>query len=240
MPSRWVNGGSSDEYLDIPVLAFLIQADDRLILVDCGCTPEVVDDPRLAWGKLASLYHPLVGEEDLVDAQIRRAGFELGDITDVILTHLHMDHVGGLQLLNKPRVWLQRAEYRWGCSPDGYAAGGYFRKEYDPPGLDLNLLDGDASIADGVRCILTAGHTIGHQSVLVQLPSQLVCLVGDAAYNRELLDRRSSPALAWNTSEYLATLGRVATLGSFFGANLVFSHDPEQAEKLPRGTDFLH
>ena len=185
MPKRWIRVGGSDEAVAIPVLAFLVVAGDRLILVDCGCSPVVAEDPTRAWGKLASLYHPQMGRGDLIDARIRQAGFEVGDITDVIVTHLHMDHVGGLRLLpHHPRIWVQRAEHRWGGCPDSYAAGGYYREEFDLPGLNLQLLDGDATIADGVRCVLTAGHTPGHQSVLVRLPTRLTCIVGDAAYNR--------------------------------------------------------
>ena len=239
MPNRWIRVGGSDEYSEIPVLAYLIESDDRLILVDCGCSPVVTTDPADAWGKLASLYHPLVGQDDLIDAQIRGAGFDVADITDVILTHLHMDHVGGLQLLDHPRVWLQRAEHRWGFSPDQHAAGGYYPREFDLPGIDLHLLDGDSQIADGVQCILTAGHTPGHQSVLIQTPSHLFCVVGDAVYNKRLLERRSQPAVAWNVSDYMSTLGRLSTLESFFGATLLFSHDSEQAELLPGGASFL-
>ena len=240
MPKRWIRVGGSDEAVAIPVLAFLVVAGDRLILVDCGCSPVVAEDPTRAWGKLASLYHPQIGRDDLIDARIRQAGFEVGDITDVIVTHLHMDHVGGLRLLpHHPRVWVQRAEHRWGGCPDSYAAGGYYREEFDLPGLNLQLLDGDATIADGVRCVLTAGHTPGHQSVLVRLPTRLTCVVGDAAYNRRVLDARSVPAVAWDVNRYMSALARLSTLESFFGAQLLFSHDGAQTDTLPDGTDHL-
>ncbi|HEY9470301.1 MAG TPA: N-acyl homoserine lactonase family protein [Propionibacteriaceae bacterium] len=240
MPKRWVRVGGSDEPMTIPVLAFLVVAGDRLVLIDSGCSPVVTEDPDKAWGSLTSLYHPHIGPDDLIDAQIRRAGFEVGDVTDVVLTHLHFDHAGGLRMLDHPRVWVQRAEHRWGGCPDGHAAGGYFKQEYDLPGLDLQLLDGDATIADGVQCVLTAGHTPGHQSVLVRLPSGLVCVVGDAAYNRQMLDRRSLPAVAWDVSRYMSALTRLSTLETFFGAQLLFSHDPAQVDDLPEGSDFLN
>jgi N-acyl homoserine lactone hydrolase len=239
-PKRWVRVGGADEPVTIPVLAFLVVAGDRLVLIDSGCTPVVAEDPVRAWGKLTSLYQPHIGPDDLIDAQIRQAGFEVGDVTDVVLTHLHFDHAGGLALLKgDARVWVQRAEHRWGACPDGHAAGGYFKAEYDLPGLDLQLLDGDATIADGVQVVLTAGHTPGHQSVLVRLPSGLACVVGDAAYNRQMLDRRSIPAVAWDVSRYMSALTRLSTLESFFGARLLFSHDPTQVDDLPVGTDYL-
>ena len=239
MPKRWVKAGGSDDYTRIPVLAFLVAGPDHLTLVDCGCSPAVVEDPEAAWGKLGRLYHPEVGPEDLVDAQIRQAGYRVEDVTDVVLTHLHMDHVGGLQLLARPRVWLQRAEHRWGTAPDAFCSGGYYAHEYQLPDLDLHLLDGDTEIADGVRCFLTAGHTPGHQSVLVRTDSGSVCVVGDAAYNRPMLDRRSAPAMAWDIDRYMASLGHLTTLERFYGTKLLFSHDPEQAAELPSGQDHL-
>ena len=72
MPKRWVRVGGADEPVTIPVLAFLVVAGDRLVLVDSGCTPVVTEDPVKAWGKLTSLYHPHIGPDDLIDAQIRR------------------------------------------------------------------------------------------------------------------------------------------------------------------------
>ena len=233
MPQRWIKAGGSDDYARIPVLAFLVAGDDHLTLIDTGCAPAVADDPRSAWGRLGELYHAEVAREDLLDAQVRAAGHRLEDVTDVVLTHLHMDHVGGLQLLDRPRIWLQRAEHRWGVSPDKHGSGGYFAHEYQLPDLDLHLLDGDAEVADGVRCFLTAGHTPGHQSVLVQTPAGPVCVVGDAAYNRALLHRRSAPALAWDVDRYMASLGHLATLEEFYGTRLLFSHDAEQEDALP-------
>lgn len=239
MPKRWIRAGGSDEYTRIPVLSFLIVAGDRLVLVDTGCSPEVVDAAEAAWGRLARLYHPQISAGDLVDAQIRATGFDPSDVSDVILTHLHMDHAGGLRLVKHARVWVQRAEHRWGSCPDAHGSGGYFRKEFDLPDLDLHLVDGDAEVADGIRAIRATGHTPGHQSVLVRLPSSLVCIVGDAVYNRKSLDRRSMPALASDTGQYMGTLGRLATLETFFGARLLFSHDAEQDETLPSGHEYL-
>lgn len=239
MPQRWVKAGGADSYVRIPVLAFLVAGDGHLTLVDTGCAPAVVTSPRSAWGRLGELYHAEVSSSDLLDAQVRAAGHRLEDVTDVVLTHLHMDHVGGLQLLDRPRIWLQRAEHRWGVSPDKHGSGGYYSHEYQLPDLDLHLLDGDDEVVDGVRCFLTAGHTPGHQSVLVRTDAGSVCVVGDAAYNRAMLDRRSTPALAWDVDRYMASLGHLATLERFYDTRLLFSHDAEQAELLPPAPERL-
>lgn len=233
-PERWIRSGGSDETAVIPVLCYLAVAADRLILFDTGCTPAVVKDPAAAWGRLSRVYRPIVQSGEVIDEQIRRAGFEPSDITDIVVSHLHMDHAGGLSSFrHRPRVWVQRAEYRWGACPDPHGSGGYFEREFRLPDLNVNLLDGDAEIADGVQAILTDGHTPGHQSLLLRMKSGLRCLVGDAAYNRSLLEKRTTPAVASDVGRYMASLSRLKTLETFWGAELMFSHDPEQAAALP-------
>lgn len=234
MPERFIRLGGSSEDAVIPVLSFLAVGKDTLTLIDTGCAPAVATDPTEAWGKLARTYRAQIGPDELVDAQVRKAGFDIGDVTDVVLTHLHMDHVGGLQLIpHRPRIWMQRGEHRWGVSPEPHFAGGYFRHEYDLPDLDIHLVDGDSVIADGIAVLATHGHTPGHQSVVVQLPSGPVCIVGDAVYNRQLLDRRSLPAIASSPSQYLSAVSRLGTLETFFHTRLLFSHDAAQADELP-------
>lgn len=239
MPERWIRVGGPDRLATIPVLAFLIPSGDQLVLVDAGCAPAVATEPERAWGKLANLYHADVQPENLLDAQVRAAGYKPHEITDVVVTHLHMDHVGGLEMVRHANVWLQRAEYRWGHCPDDYAAGGYFKNEYDYPDLNLKLLDGDARVAAGVQVMSTVGHTPGHQSVLVRLDSGFFCIVGDAVYNRKSLSRRSQPAVAWDTGRYMESLSRLQSLEDFFGAELLFAHDSDQAEILPQSPNFI-
>ncbi len=53
---------------------------------------------------------------------------------------------------------------------------------FDFAGARFELLDGDAEIAEGVRVVATPGHTIGHQSVLVDLPDGTNMMIGDAAF----------------------------------------------------------
>lgn len=239
-PERWIRTGGADVAVEIPVLCYLLVGADRLILFDTGCSPAVVHDPEKAWGKLARTYKPLVDPGEVVDAQIRLAGFDPDDVTDIVISHLHMDHVGGLvTMATGPQVWVQRAEYRWGGCPDPHGSGGYFPSEFLLPGLRVKLLDGDAPIAPGVQAILTDGHTPGHQSLVVRMPSGPRCLVGDAAYNRRLLDKRTTPAVASDIPRYMASLSRLTTLETYWGAELLFSHDVDQAASLPAAADPL-
>ncbi len=124
-------------------------------------------------------------------------------ITDVVLSHLHFDHAGGLTCerdgrlvptFPTARVHVQRQEYA-----DARANFGLSETTYPPENLNpidqagaWNLLEGEVEIVDGVRAILAPGHTRGHQAVLVTGRDRSLVFGGDtlptaghlgAAYN---------------------------------------------------------
>ena len=82
----------------MPVYSWLIKLADQLILVDTGETAKIYEKGYLPEG---GLYHKAVQtkikKEEEIPAQIKVLGFELQDIKTVILTHLHGDHIGGIE-----------------------------------------------------------------------------------------------------------------------------------------------
>jgi N-acyl homoserine lactone hydrolase len=57
---------------------------------------------------------------------------------------------------------------------------------FDFAGARFELIDGDAQVADGVRVVATPGHTVGHQSVIVDTPDGGAVMIGDAAYTSDI------------------------------------------------------
>ena len=96
---------------------------------------------------------------------------DLADIHAVAVSHLHYDHAGGLKhFAGRVPVHIQRAEYDYGMSsPPGPERNGIFRVDFDDPRIDWRPAQGDAEIAPGVTAVLTAGHTPGHQSFVVEM-----------------------------------------------------------------------
>lgn len=149
----------------------LVIAGNRRLLVD----PGLGDWPPTAIG---DGWHR--DEPTALDQSLRAAGLEPTDITDVILTHLHIDHCGGTLTgspagtsLRFPRArhFVQRRE--WDHAVAG--AGRRHRSGYHPTAFlplaaagVLELVDGDAEPAPGITLRLTPGHTPGFQLVLVQ------------------------------------------------------------------------
>ena len=168
-----VEGASDDEYLREPVPGVLLQCDGGWLLLDTGFNTALITDPQLRrrfHGDPA--FRPVLpgpGEplEDALDA----AGIAMPEIYAVAVSHLHNDHAGGLKhFAGRVPVHLQRAELDFGLSgAPAVEADGIFRVDFDDPALDWRLADGDAEIAPGVTAVLTAGHTPGHQSFVVDL-----------------------------------------------------------------------
>jgi glyoxylase-like metal-dependent hydrolase (beta-lactamase superfamily II) len=150
---------------------FAIRFDDgRVILVDTGIGP--ADAPAKAWA-------PVPGR---LPDELTAAGIAPDDVTKVVLTHLHSDHIGwaapgGIPLFRQAEYLLQQAEL------DALDQINPALRERIIEPLrshdQLRLLSGDTSLPGPVRVVATPGHTPGHQSVLVTSADRTLAVTGD-------------------------------------------------------------
>jgi glyoxylase-like metal-dependent hydrolase (beta-lactamase superfamily II) len=121
---------------------------------------------------------------------LQELGVDPDSITDVVVSHLHFDHAGGLtcerdgRLLpsfRKARVHVQRQEYEDARANLGITNASYPRENLDPieEAGAWNLLEGEVEIVPGVRAIFSPGHTRGHQAVLVTGRDRSLVFGGD-------------------------------------------------------------
>jgi len=146
-----------------------IEAGDERILVDTG----VGEPPE----KLADIYRI---EKDIdLPTSLSNIGLHPDDITMVINTHLHFDHTGYNPLFGSARFISQEAEISYSKDPHRFQKGGY----YQPNIRDLNYkpVIGEKEVAPGVILVPTPGHTPGHQSVVVELPDEVIIYTGDVS-----------------------------------------------------------
>ncbi len=162
----------------------VVRSGDRTILIDAG----LGSDPNLNLPKAGRLVQRLAA-----------AGIDLPSVTDVVLTHLHMDHIGGLlvdgvreRLRPDLRVHLAAAEAEFWAAPD-------FSKVAMPPGFpdalrrsakqflneysgQLRPFETDYEVAPGVLVHRTGGHTPGHSVVRLASRGDRLTFAGDAVF----------------------------------------------------------
>ena len=172
---------------------------------------------------------------------LRVFGLEPGDVTDVVLTHLHYDHAGNLDKLPNARFHVQDAEldYATGrCMCHAPLRHAYsvddvvelVRKVY----ADRVVFHaGDASIAPGVDLLLIGGHTRGLQSVRVATPRGRVVLASDASHYYENFEQERPFPIVYNVADMLAGHRRLLAEADS-PEHVVPGHDPLVLERYPR------
>lgn len=178
-----VKGGDPARFLLEPVTGVAVVYDEGWALLDSGFNVDTVRDPvRRAAHYNTDSYTAIVPPGDPLPDQMKLVGLDWKDLAFVAITHLHLDHSGGLRfLVDGPDVVLQQREYDFAMDEAGLEHA-YFRDDYEIPGLNFRLVDGDSELAPGLDALATFGHTPGHMSFAVTLPDTgTIVLAGDAA-----------------------------------------------------------
>jgi glyoxylase-like metal-dependent hydrolase (beta-lactamase superfamily II) len=172
------------EMLNWPLNVVVVRSGGRTILVDSGLGV----DPNLDLSRAGRLA-----------PRLKFAGIDLASVTDVVLTHMHMDHVGGLladgmrdRLSPNLRIHLAAAEAEFWDSPDfsrtsmptGFpdalrSAGKRFLDEYRSR---LRPFEKEHEVAPGVVVQRTGGHTPGHSVVRLASGGDRLTFAGDAVF----------------------------------------------------------
>lgn len=160
----------------------LIDTGNELILIDTGIGDKGQD-------KFNDIYQ--VNHHTNLETSLQKFKFTTSDINIVINTHLHFDHCGGNTKLDSngkviptfpnAKYYIQKSEWEAAINPDRRSKASYLKEDFLPlQDADLvKIVDGDAKIINGIEVIKTAGHTYGHQVVLVGSENQKLIYWGD-------------------------------------------------------------
>ncbi len=228
--SGLVAGADPSRTLDIPVMVWLLKGSDgRRVLVDSGFHQKKFVD---RW-KVRGFRTP-------ADA-VAAAGVPAAEVTDVIITHAHWDHAGGVDQFPKATVWIQRDEYRYYTGEAWHARnthGGV--DEEDMRALlaanlagRLRFVEGDnVEPVPGIRCYTGGKHTWASQFVAAQAAGGTVVLASDNVYLYENLEKRVPIAQTLDAASNLAAQDRIRALAS--PGVVVPGHDPAVFERFSR------
>src|SRR5436190_13792862 len=171
--------------MDIHVL--LVQTRDATILIDAG-----LDDPGSSWGESFLEALPGLVRTPGVGAGLASMGIRPEDVTHILLTHVHFDHVIGLAVEGdgrlvprypNARVLLGRGD--WENVPEEHLepAAKARIQAIEEAGL-LDLVDGEREVVPGVTMIPAPGESPGHSMIRVSSNGERLYVVGDLFHHR--------------------------------------------------------
>jgi N-acyl homoserine lactone hydrolase len=179
-----------------------------------------------------------MGPDDDVVSRLATLGLAPGDISHVVVSHLHFDHAGGLQHFPHAPIVVHERELQFAHWPAVYARDLYDRDDFDH---DLQWVEvrGEYDVfGDGTIVTLpTPGHSPGHQALVVRLASGMHVLVADTHYLTAKMRERRLPGIRWSPDAMVESWHKVEELERIHAAKLIFTHDLDFAETKPLAPD---
>jgi glyoxylase-like metal-dependent hydrolase (beta-lactamase superfamily II) len=239
-----VNGMYEDGPVDLPFSFILARHGDRNVLVDTGFMknetgPNFSDKFGIPWW-----ISPV--------RMLAELGLSPDDITDIVVSHAHFDHMGSIDQFPKARLYLQKQELlSWHeamALPPQY---GFLTAIIDPDNLRaafdasvehrLTLVDGDRdNLLPGLHVRLGQGHTMGQQYVIVETSRGRLVVSGDCVYSSRQLTGHKHDGVyqplnnaVGSVWDQLKTIDRInSDIGGDLG-RLIILHDSERWKGLP-------
>lgn len=226
--SSLVAGADTSRRIDIAMMVWLLKGPaGRNVLVDAGFHRADLVQRNKPTGFMPA------------SEAVARAGVTADQVTDVIISHIHWDHLDGIDLFPRARVWIQREEFNYYLDSAGTAknrtidAGdakvlGAIAREGR-----LMLIDGDGvEIMPGISVYIGGKHTFQSQYAAVQTNSGTVVIASDNMYLYENLEKHAPIAQTLDAASNLRAQARMAAMASS-PRLLVPGHDPEVFLRFP-------
>lgn len=226
-PENFMVHDPHDGPMPMDYFVWVIRGADRTWLVDTGFNRHAAEVRKRTFLRcpIASLIH---------------LGLRPEDVTDVVVTHLHYDHAGNVNLLPQARIHLQEQELQ-------YATGRYMthpllRHAYSVDDVveivrgvyndRISFYSGDQEIAPGVQLVLVGGHTAGLQAVRVHTARGWVVLASDASHYYENMQNESPFPIVFHVGQMLDGYRKLLSLADSED-HLIPGHDPLVRQRYP-------
>lgn len=184
--------GAGLKSVQFPILSILIERDHDLILFDTGIGTRIEEEmrPPVYWGNLffhrcvmRTLFNP---QQDALVHQLSRLGFKPEDVKNVIISHLHWDHAGGMRDFPHAHFFIGRREWDFASNLSGMPLfkNAFIKEQFCGAGLDIDLIETDSRksfknfpasydlFGDGSMVLVDLpGHSPGLMGMFLTMPS---------------------------------------------------------------------
>jgi glyoxylase-like metal-dependent hydrolase (beta-lactamase superfamily II) len=228
----------------LPILAWLIEHPEGLIVVDTGETARVNEpgyftrwNPYFRFG-----LREQVAPQDEIGPQLRALGFSPSDVRWVVLSHFHTDHAGGIGHFPDSEIVSSRVDYEFSRGFAGKVRG--LLPQHWPDWFAPTLVDHAATpfgpfaastaltTAGDVHLVPTPGHTPGHMSVAIEDGDTVFFLAADASYTEQLMLDGIADGVSPDPKQARDSLYRVRQLTQERPTVYLPTHDPESQARL--------
>lgn len=223
-------GSTSKDSTQICYMIYLIKGNGRNILVDAGFTEPLKKYPMQAF------------TYERPDALLKRININPNDITDVIITHPHWDHIGGVDLFPNAMAWMQKEDFNYFVGT-AWQKGGDSENFTDKDvskiiqkNIDgkLTLINGDSvEIMPNIKVFTGSKHTYESQYVLIGTGADKVIIASDNSWLYYNLTNLLPIPITFNQKAYLKNLKRMISMVKNIDL-IIPGHDPLVFTKFPK------
>jgi glyoxylase-like metal-dependent hydrolase (beta-lactamase superfamily II) len=232
----WVDKAPQTDSVDINFMVWLIKGNGKNILVDAGFLNDIPDAKEFG---VVNYIRP--------DSTLLKLGVKPDEVTDIILSHPHWDHIDGIGLFPNAHIWIQKEDYNYyvgaAWQKDGHNGG--FNKRDVRTLLNLNLegkvtlVDGDnKEILPGIKVFTGSRHTYNSQYVLVETGTNKVLLASDNIWIYYSLEHLVPPSTGGtlDPAGYVKAMQRMKTMVSNV-KYIIPGHDAKVFSIFPKVAD---
>jgi N-acyl homoserine lactone hydrolase len=227
----------------LPTFAYAIEHRDGVILVDAGASAANKSLPR---------WHPYfrnsvrfdIEPEQEAGPQLRAIGIGPRDVGRIVMTHLHIDHDGGLKAFPESEILVGPGELARASGIAGRIRGYLpqrWPEDFNPKPLVLDdgpygpfVLSKRLSADGAIVAVSTSGHTADHLSVIVEDGDKAVFIAGDASYSEATMLVGAIDGVSGDEGQATTTLAAIRAFAAARPTIYLPAHDPDAARRLAK------
>ena len=232
----WAKNAPKTDSVKFNFMVWLIKGNGKNILVDAGFLNDIEDAKEF---KVINYIRP--------DSALDKLGVKPGDVTDIIFSHPHWDHIDGVGLFPNAHIWIQKEDFNYFISTawqKGQDHGGFAQRDVRTM-VDLNLagkvtlVDGDnKEIIPGIKVLTGSRHTFNSQYVLVNTGTNKIVLASDNIWIYYSLEHLvpASDGGTLDPAGYVKAMQRMKTMVTDI-KYIIPGHDAKVFSKFPTVAD---